>query len=84
MWVALYRAVIYYLSADKLVYRHWLWPVKFALEGAVASEIGIPGVRSGDRGGGQGVGPARPIQAFLCLLDLGTISFDIDWSAICG
>jgi hypothetical protein len=24
--------------------RRWLWPVKFALEGTVASEVGIPGL----------------------------------------
>jgi hypothetical protein len=30
------------MHAATLTHRHWLWPAKFALEGAVASEVGVP------------------------------------------
>jgi hypothetical protein len=63
------------MYAATVTHRHWLWLVKFSLEGTVASEVGTldlshgriarsrMGVRSGDLGG-QGIVLARPIQSF--------------------
>jgi hypothetical protein len=60
------------MYAATLAHRRWLWPLKFALEGTAASEVGIPGlshiptgrsrmgVRSGDLED-QGLGPGPPI-----------------------
>jgi hypothetical protein len=32
------------MHAATVNHLRWLWPVKFALEGTVASEVGIPGL----------------------------------------
>jgi hypothetical protein len=32
------------MYAATVTHRLWLWPVKFPLEGTVASEVGIPGL----------------------------------------
>jgi hypothetical protein len=57
------------------VTHQWQWPMKFALEGTVASEVGILGLshiaisRSCiDCGPGQALGPAHPLQVF-CTYD---------------
>jgi hypothetical protein len=35
---------ILHVYAATVTHRRWLWPVKFVLEGTVASEGGIPGL----------------------------------------
>jgi hypothetical protein len=35
---------ISYSANVNVIHRRWLWPVKFALEGTVASQVGTPGL----------------------------------------
>jgi hypothetical protein len=80
------------MYAATVTHRRLLWPVKFALEGTVRSEVGIlglphiphkwksQGVMSGDLGG-QGIGPARPVTSIIVPFALETpFAFDRDRS----